>query len=108
MDPDEFLRCLLPYSPSLADKCTIQIEETLTCDACPEVTNTISTHTGWHLFIKGNTIENMIANNMESSFKAKCKNTNVDATRSKKESFIFLPDIFFIVAKKVYKPRKCL
>ena len=59
MDPDEFIRFLIPFSTPLADICTIHLEETTTCDACPVVAKTYNTHIGLHLFLssRDNTIK---------------------------------------------------
>ena len=104
MDPDEFLRFLIPLSDPLANICTIYGQQTMTCDVCSIVSKTSTTHIGLHLTLsnRDNTIKNIIENNMDSSFAATCSNCNKH-TNICKESFIYLPDIFFCNCTKIYK-----
>ena len=72
MDPDEFIRCLLPLCEPLSNICEIHVKESLTCAAQVEATDTCPSHTcsdvtqqtvphiGLQLFIKANTIAKII------------------------------------------------
>ena len=72
MDPDEFMRYLLPLSPSLTDICNITIAFTDTCNACLEETQVTADCVGLQASINDNSIGSIIKKDMVSSVEANC------------------------------------
>ena len=114
MDPDEFIRCLLPLCKPLSNICEIHVKESLSCAAQVEATDNCPAHTcsdvkqqtvphiGLQLFIKeANTIANIIQENTKATVQSdctKCKTKN--ANKYKIETFESLPEIIFVKVKR--------
>ena len=100
MDPDEFMRYLLPLSPSLTDICNITITYKDTCNACLEETQVTADCVGLQASINDNSIDSIIKKDMVSSVEANCTKCKKNTEKLRRETFTSLPEVVMILTKR--------